>query len=442
MDLARLVKTHENTDNEQEKNELVDRIKTLQEIILEEARFDVSSNGIKSTNELNSKLQDEIDRLQIQLANERNEKYAITQDKYLVYEKLRESEISKHNIKNDYESVIKTKSDAFKEIIERLQAELDTEKSKNNDLKSSLDLKKSKLNELNSRILHLNQIYEESKDALRRANLNLAEEILNCKKIKSDSEKYSEKIFSFEKDIQDKITEMETLQLCNRELTTKSKDLELEYEKFKISSQEDKANLEGKIQLLENKLLNNQNELNRLNNELDKTVRKNEEIKNSLKSLEEIKISLELQVKELDGKNNILTGENLKKDFIIRKHKNLLENFDKVYNQYLLSFQKLTENAYLAPIDEKKTEDLLYESILCSTEFEEKTENNFDLKRKSKEDDNTVTTYGKKSPEPKFSNEKSQMPIQVKYNKKYKCNNFHSSKGNFCEDKLEDFNFE
>ena len=135
MDLERLVKTHNNTESEYERVELVDRIKSLQEIILEEARFDISSNGNKSTNELNSKLQNEIDRLQMELAKERDENLKITKDKYSVYEKLRESELNKHKITKEYESVIKKKSEEFKTIIDLLQADLDTEKLKNKELK-------------------------------------------------------------------------------------------------------------------------------------------------------------------------------------------------------------------------------------------------------------------------------------------------------------------
>ena len=54
--------------------------------------------------------------------------------------------------------------------------------------------------------------------------------------------------------------------------------------------------------------------------------------------------------------------------------------------------------------DEKKCDDLLYESILCSNEFDEKKENISDLKRKLTEN-NDVTFSGKISPEPTFSND-------------------------------------
>ena len=431
MDLERLVKTHNNTEIEYERVELVDRIKSLQEIILEEARFDISSNGNKSTNELNSKLQNEIDRLQKELAKERDDNLLITKDKYSVYEKLRESELNKHKITKEYESIIKKKSDEFKTIIDLLQADLDTENSKNKELKSSIDLKNSKIDELNSRVTHLNQINKESKETLSIVSVNLAEEILKSKKLQADSQVDSVKINSLEKSDQEKCGEIEKLK-------KKLKDLESEYETSKKTFNENRRMSEEALNAIKDTVVIKQNELKFLNDVHDEAMRRFEEVKTFSKSLEECKIGLELKIKDLSERNNILVIENSKKDFVINKNYSFLENFDKFYEQYFTSLQKLTQISN----DEKKCDDLLYESILCSNEFEEKKENISDLKRKLTENNN-VTFSGKKSPEPNFSNDqKPQAPIQVKYNKKHKYNSNFSQNPKFCEDsKLEDFNF-
>ena len=168
------------------------------------------------------------------------------------------------------------------------------------------------------------------------------------------------------------------------------KDLEFEYATKLNGLKEDREELEEKVKYLEKTNEKTRNELNAMNEQNEEIRQKYEEISISLKSLIEAKTGLDLHINELNEKILILEKENLKKDFLIKKHACLMDGFDKFYDQYLDFIQKLTENQDLKLVDQKKDEDFLYENIvLCPMELKEKLENSPSklLKRKSPEKD-------------------------------------------------------